>query len=124
MTTKQEISKEIVVKAIIDSIKKEHENPDIRALYVNGYKEPNKIITKENGEQGFTPDVIYTNEDSTEVYEIELDKKVKLSKWKSFSLFSKKENGNLNIVTHEEYVPHFRELLKTNNIKNAKLIYF
>ena len=72
----------------------------------------------------FTPDVVFSNEDKTELFEIELDKEIKLKKWRLFSLFSKMENGNLNIVTHEEYLPHFREILKANHINNAKLIYF
>lgn len=46
MTTKQGISKELIVQAIIEKIEKKHENPDIRALYVKGYQTPNKIITK------------------------------------------------------------------------------
>lgn len=99
MATKRKISKELVVQAIIDKIEKEQENPEIRTLYVKGYKAPNKIITKGNEEKGFTPDVVFSNEDRTELYEIELDEKIKLNKWRLFSLFSKKENGNLNIVT-------------------------
>lgn len=124
MAAKQKVNKEIVAQAIIESIEKEHENPDIRALYVKGYKTPDKIITKGDAEKGYTPDVIYSHEDSTELYEIELDKKIELNKWRLFSLFSKKENGSLNIVTQEEHLSYFRELLKTNSIKNAKLIYF
>jgi len=69
------------------------------------------------------PDLVYHHEDRTELDELELDNKIELAKWKLFALFSKKEKGNLNIVTHEEYLPRFRELLKSNNI-HAKLIYF
>jgi len=124
MVTNQNVSKELVVQAIIDTIEKEHENPDISALYVEGYKNPDKIITKGNEDKGYTPDVVYSNKDLTELYEIELDKKVELNKWRLFSLFTKKQKGHLNIVTREQYLPYFRELLKTNNINNAKLIYF
>lgn len=124
METKQNISKEIVAQAIIETIEKKDKNPEIKALYVKGYETPSKIVTKGKEEKGYTPDVVYNNEEFTELYEIELNKKVELNKWRLFSLFTKRGNGNLNIVTHEEYLPHFRELLKTNSIKNVKLIYF
>lgn len=124
MVTNQNISKELVVQAIIETIEKNHENPDIKALYVKGFEAPNKIITKGNEDKGYVPDVMYSDDDITELYEIELDKKVEMRKWKLFSLFTKKQKGHLNIVTHQGNLPHFRQLLKTNNIKNAKLIYF
>jgi len=124
MVANQNVNKEIVVQAIIETIEKNHENPDIKALYVKGFESPNKIITKGNEDKGYTPDVMYSEDDITELYEIELDKQVELRKWKLFSLFTKKQKGHLNIVTHQGNLPHFRELLKTNNIKNAKLIYF
>ena len=124
MEKTQNISKELVVQAIIETIEKNHEDPDIKALYVKGFENPHKIITKGNEDKGYTPDVMYRDDGITELYEIELDNKVEMRKWKLFSLFTKKEKGHLNIVTHQENLHHFRQLLKTNNIKNAKLIYF
>jgi hypothetical protein len=124
MATHQNINKERVVQAIIETLEKNHENPNIRALYAKGFEAPNKIITKGNEDKGYIPDVIYSDDEITELYEIELDKKVEMRKWKLFSLFTKMQKGQLNIVTHQENLPYFRELLKTNNIKNAKLIYF
>ncbi len=124
MGTTQNISKELVVQAIIETIEKNHEDPEIKALYVKGYESPSKIITKGNEDRGYVPDVMYSDDGITELYEVELDKKVEMRKWKLFSLFTKKQKGHLNIVTHQGNLPHFRQLLKTNNIKNVKLIYF
>jgi len=124
MVTNQNISKELVVQAIIETIEKNRENPDIKALYAKGFEAPNKIITKGNEDKGYVPDVMYSDDGITELYEIELNNKVEMRKWKLFSLFTKKQKGHLNIVTPQENLSHFRQLLKTNNIKNAKLIYF
>lgn len=123
MTKQNNISKEVVIQAIIEVIEREHENPEIRALHMKGYEAPYKIIRKGKDPEGFVPDVMYHHENRTELYEVELDKKVKLGKWRLFSLFSKKGKGKLNIITPKEHLPRFRELLKSNDI-HAKLIYF
>ncbi len=123
MTYKKPVSKEIVVQAIIDSIENEDGHVDIKARYLKGFETPEKIIRKGKDQEGYTPDVTVQDEDRIELYEVVLDEKVELDKWRLFSLFTSKGKRHFNIVTPEEQLPRVRDLLKSSHI-SARLIYF
>ncbi len=117
------VSKQIVVQAIIEKVEKEFDNVEIRTSVVEGYERPETISEKGNREEGFTPDVMLTSPEGTEIYEVEMDQNYQVEKWRLFSLYSGKKNGDLNIVTPEEQLPELRDVLNKNDIK-AKIIYF
>lgn len=117
------ISKELVVKAIIEKVENEHEDAQISTTLVEGYETPEKISFKGSSSEGFVPDVVMNTHETTEIYCVELDKDYQVRKWRLFSLYSMKEKGNLNIVAPEDDLPQVREVLNENNI-NARVLYF
>ncbi len=117
------ISKKIVVQAIIEKVEKEHTDVEIRTNLVEGFNQPEKIIIKGKQDKGYTPDVLLRGNNSTNIYEVELDQEYKLDKWRLFSLFSKKQKGSFNIVAPEDNIPLVRKALNENQI-NARIIYF
>jgi hypothetical protein len=100
-----------------------YEDVDIRTSLVEGFSQPDKIIIKGKRDKGYTPDVLLRDDNSTDLYEVELDRDYNLDKWRLFSLFSNKLKGSFNIVAPEDNVPQVRKLLDENQI-NAKIIYF
>ena len=117
------ISKNLVVKAIIEKAENDYNDVEIKTSLVEGYEKPEKIVIKGNEENGYTPDVLLRSEKNTDLYEVELDENYKLDKWRLFSLYSNKQKGNFNIVAPENNLHHLKEALKENQI-NAKIIYF
>ncbi|MEA1896909.1 MAG: hypothetical protein U9N53_04520 [Bacteroidota bacterium] len=117
------ISKNHVVKAIIEKAKNDYDDVEIRTSLVEGYEKPGKIIIKGNEEKGYTPDVLLRSENATDLYEVELDENYKLDKWRIFSLYSIKQKGDFNIVAPENNLHHLKEALKENQI-HAKILYF
>jgi transcriptional/translational regulatory protein YebC/TACO1 len=117
-------TKKIVVQAIIDKIENEDEVNEIKTQIVEGYKKPEVIAQKNSDQEGYTPDVISVHTGRKDLYTVELDaENFVLEKWRLFSLYSKKSNGNFSIVTPKDNLEQVRNLLKTNQI-HAKLIYF
>ncbi|MEA1896816.1 MAG: hypothetical protein U9N53_04045 [Bacteroidota bacterium] len=118
------ISKNLVVKAIIEKAENDFDDVEIKTSLVEGYEKPEKIIIKGKEENGYSPDVLLRSKKTTDLYEVELeDKNYKLDKWRLFSLYSNKQNGNFNIVAPENNLHHLKEVLKENQI-SAKIIYF
>lgn len=117
------ITKNLVVKAIIEKAENDFDDVEIKTSLVEGYRKPEKIIIKGNEERGYAPDVLLRSEKTTDIYEVELDKNYKLDKWRLFSLYSHKQKGNFNIVAPENNLHHLKEALKENQI-SAKIIYF
>lgn len=122
MEKKAEVSKKVVVQAIIDKIKDEKKPKEIKTNIVQGYEDPEKITLKDK-EEGYVPDLKAEMKDHTELYEIELSDDYEIDKWLSFSKHLKKSKGFFYIVTPEENLKTVRDLLKTNNI-DAKILYF
>jgi hypothetical protein len=117
-------TKKIIVQAIIDKIENENQAHEIKTHIVEGYNTPEKIAKKNSDKEGYTPDVISVITGRKDLYEVELDaNNFILEKWRLFSLYSRKSNGNFNIVTPKENLEQVRNLLKSNQI-HAKLIYF
>lgn len=116
-------SKRIVAQAIIEKVKKDHNDADIRTSLVEGFEGPEEVEIKNEKGEGFTPDLLLNTGDSAEFYEIELDEEFKLEKWKLFSQYFIKRNGMFNIVTHEDNLPQLRSFLKNNQII-ARILFF
>lgn len=119
------VNKKIVVQAIIDKAEHDREYIEIMTSIVEGYERPARIMIKGEQGAGYIPDVILRKEHTTDLFEVELgrNKDYELEKWKLFSLYSHKQNGNFNIVIPEDNLTRLREVLKENQIK-AKIIYF
>lgn len=123
MATKSNVSKKLVVQAIIDKVENEQQDVTIKTGVVEGYQTPEKISDGNDEKKSYIPDVVLLSGDQTELYEVELDNEFELDKWRIFSHYTDVQDGNFNIVAPEESLPRVRETLKTNNI-NAKIIYF
>jgi hypothetical protein len=117
------ISKKIVVQAIIEKVEKEYDDVEVRTNLVEGFNQPDKIIIKGKRDKGYIPDVLLRDNNSTDLYEVELNRDYNLDKWRLFSLFSTKQKGSFNIVAPEDNVPQVRKLLDENQII-ARIIYF
>ena len=117
------VSKKIVAQAIIKKAEKDYDDVKVMTSMVEGFESPDKIMNKEKGKEGFTPDVMLRNNEVTELYEIDLSRDFKLEKWKLFSRFSNKEDRSFCIVTHEEHLHPLRDFLDQNKIK-ARILYF
>ncbi|MEA3478831.1 MAG: hypothetical protein U9R60_11670 [Bacteroidota bacterium] len=117
------ISKKIVVQSIIEKVEKEHDDLEIKTSLVEGFSQPDKIINEGKRDTGYTPDVLLRDDNSTDIYEVELDKDFNLDKWRLFSLISNKQKGSFIIVTPEDNIPQVRKALDENQI-NARIIYF
>ena len=117
------VSKKNVAEAIIEKVKDEHDDVEIRTSMVEGYERPEKILSKENQENGFIPDVMLKSDDVMELYEIDLDMDFKPERWKLFSQFTHTGKGSFSIVTPEENVNPLRMFLKENNIE-ARILFF
>lgn len=120
---KNTVKKEFVVQALIDKIEKENQDIEIKTRIVKGYDSPKRIAKQDSDQKGFTPDVLSSTPEKTDLYEVELTQDYKLEKWKLFSLYSNKLKGTFNIVTPQNNLTAIRNKLKENNIK-AKIIYF
>ena len=119
---KKNIDKTMVVKAVISKIKDEGKPDKIKAKDLKDYKTPSKILYKEKNSH-IIPDLAVYNDDGLYLYEVELDDKMDIEKWKIMSLYSKKYKGFLYLVVPD----HLREKVKNElqkNQVNAGLIYF
>jgi hypothetical protein len=117
------VSKKNVAQAIIQKVEQDHDDVKIMTSMVEGYEKPEKIMSKEEQEEGYIPDVMLRSDDITELYEIDLDQNYKLDRWGFFSRWTSKENGSFSIVTPEEHVNPLRSFLKKNNIE-ARILFF
>jgi len=120
---KSNVSKKIVVQAIIDKVENDQKDVTIQTGVIEGYPKPEKITDGNDENKSYIPDVVLLSDDHTELYEVELENEFELDKWKIFSSFTAGQEGHFNIVTPEESLPRVRETLKSNNI-DAKIIYF
>ncbi len=79
------------------------------------YERPGLIFHKEN-EKGFFPDIMVSNDERDLVFEIELDKKQKLEKWRTFSKYARRHDGRFFIITPEKIAGKTQKLLHKNKI--------
>jgi hypothetical protein len=119
----KKVNKELIVEAIIEKYKKDYDQVNFQTGLLQGYENPGKVILKGNDSEGYTPDVVMESPERVELFEVEMGEKYHPEKWRLFSLFTNKQNGNFNIVTPEEQLPQMREFLDMNKI-DAKILYF
>lgn len=117
----QNITKEMVSLAVVSKIK--NDNPQqIRAEHIEKYEDPESVTDTGSGKT-YTPDMLVYYERGIDIYEIELDDKQSVDKWKSFESFAKKNNGYLYIIVPEDIKQDTSKIIISENI-NAGIIYF
>jgi len=118
----QRMNKTIVSRAIISKIEIENHPKEVRTKHVMGYETPNKILVQGNDE-GYVPDIAAFYDDETVVYEIELNKAMPIEKWKSLSMYARKNHGRFYLVVPDYLKEEIKAEMKENEV-NAGLIYF
>ena len=120
----RELRKKFVVQAIVNKIEKESPGCKIKTDFIPGYPNPAKLVNNDKQDEGFVPDLVSETDGKQNIYEVELDEnEYSPKKWRLFSLFSRKANGDFNIVVPENKLDGMKYLLTENKI-SAKLIYF
>jgi hypothetical protein len=118
----KQIDKSMVSHAIVSKINKDRNPIEIRASHLDEYKNPGKISIYSR-QEFFVPDIEAIYEKENVVYEIELDEKLKVTKWLAFSKYVRKSNGSFYLVVPMQFKESFRKILE-NNAVNAGLITF
>jgi hypothetical protein len=116
------IDKTMVTRAVIIKIQDDRDPELIKATHLEGYADPDPIYIK-GEDKAYKPDIVSVQKDVINVYEIELNDKMPVEKWRLFSAYAHKHNGNLFLVVPD----YLKESIK-NEIKDKKipsgLIYF
>ncbi len=118
----QKINKSIVIRAIISKLEDERKPKEIKTNHIAGYNRPVCLSTDNNGES-YVPDITAIYDNETIVYEIELNKKMPVDKWRIFSKHARKNNGNFYLVVPK----YLKEDIKNKLIEeevNAGVITF
>ncbi len=118
----QEINKSIVSRAIIAKLEDERNPKEIRTNHIVGYNSPDRIST-DNSSEVYVPDIAAIYENETIVYEIELNKKMPVDKWRIFSKYARKNNGNFYLVVPKYLKEDIKNKLIEEEI-NAGVITF
>lgn len=120
MSNADEITKKNVVRAIIEKINTEDNHTRIFTDYFTGYHSPEKLNVKD---KIFKPDLTTDNNEQVDIYEVELEQKNNITKWKVFSDYACNKNGNFFIILPESNSKTIKSILTEQKIK-ANLIYF
>lgn len=116
------IDKEMVSRAVIKKIRVDLNPETIKAKHIKDYDNPRAILQK-GSKKGYRPDIITVKRDEINIFEIELDDKMPVEKWKLFSSYASKNNGNLFLVVPENLKEIIKKEIKSNLIA-SRLIYF
>ncbi len=116
------IDKTMLVRAVISKIEDKGRPIKIEAKDLEEYDTPIKIYSKEKN-NAFIPDLAVYYYDELNLYEIELDEKIDIEKWKLMSLHTQKYKGHLYLVVPDTKKEKVKSELKKRKIK-AGLIYF
>lgn len=119
---KKTIDKSKVTKSLIKLLKEERNPETIKAKNIDSLETPDKVSLK-NNKQTYVPDVAVIYDNSTSLYEIELDNTMPVDKWKLFSLYARKSNGNFYLVVPEYLKEDIKKEINDNQI-NAGLMFF
>ncbi len=112
----------MVTRAVIIKIK-DAEAPDvIKATHIQGYDDPD-IIGNKGNDKGYKPDIVAFKENETNIFEIELDDKMPVNKWRLFSEYAQKNNGNLFLVVPDYLKESIKNEMQKQQIR-SRLIYF
>ncbi len=122
MVMEQKIDKTKVARAVVAKIEEDWDTSTIKSKHIVGFEHPNPLSIKGKDEK-YTPDIIASHKHGTSVYEIELDDTYTVDKWKIFSLYARKNNGNLFLVIPDYLRKSVKETITENKI-NAGIIYF
>jgi hypothetical protein len=117
------VTKEQVAQAIITQLEEQDNKISIKTGLFKTYKSPPKIIQKSIN-AAYYPDIqITTSDGHINIYEIELNTKINIEKWRVFSLFTKLKQGELFIIVPEPNLSAIKRIIVENNFKNIKLMY-
>lgn len=116
------IDKIRVVRAVISTIKDNSEPNKIQSKDLKEYGNPMKITLKDKKRE-FIPDLAVYYNNGVNLYEIELENKIDVEKWRLMSSYAKKFHGHLFLVVPDFLREKVKNELKSNAI-NAGLIYF
>ena len=94
-----ELNKETVVQAVITKINKNNRKT-IRTKHLKNFEGPEKISDQE-GLHNYVPDISVEYKGSLILFEIELNNKFNIHKWKSISEYVAQNNGKLTLVFPE-----------------------
>lgn len=116
------IDKTMVARAVIIKIKDDKKADVIKAKYIQGYDDPD-IIGNKGNDKGYKPDILTSKGNETNIFEIELDDKMPVNKWRLFSEYAQKNNGNLFLVVPDSLKESIKNEMQKHKI-NSRLIYF
>jgi hypothetical protein len=86
------------------------------------YDSPGKIMAPDK-KQAIIPDIAAHYPEETNLYEVELDNKMKIGKWKMLLSYARGRNGHLFLVVPDYMKENVKKELRDNDF-NAGLIYF
>ena len=124
MKAKQNVDKTMVTKAVITKIQGDFKPQFIKAQHVNDYNDPDTIYVKgSKTEKGYKPDIIASKGEQINIYEIELDDKLPVTKWRFFSNYAREHNGEFYIVVPDYLKEDVKKEIQDKDIYSG-LIYF
>jgi hypothetical protein len=122
MRKEENVDKKMVARAVIQKLQDEGSPKEIKTNYLAGFKSPERVMIK-GTDVVFIPDIVADYGKETCLYEIELSDDIETDKWKWFSLYAKKNNGNLYLVIPNWLRKPVKQKLNEQHI-NAGIIYF
>jgi hypothetical protein len=122
MENTRSFDKSTILRVMIQDIEKKKHPMEIKTDHLKNYNSPEKLTLK-GRQEIHKPDMVVVFDKETHLYEVELDKKMKPDKWKLYSLYARKNHGNLYLIVPDWLRDPVKERLKEENI-NAGLIYF
>lgn len=116
-------NKKLIANVMLEEIEKDKPAKIETELFKN-FKIPEKIVLKEKN-TGYTPDIkVVLDDGKINLYEIELEEKYDIEKWKLYSVYAKRSKGDLYIILPDWMLDQVKNTLVQNEIKNVNLIYF
>lgn len=122
MRKEETTNKEKIVQAVIDNLLEKKQPKEIKTPYIEKYETPAGLKAR-NGNKTFVPDITAIFDDSSNLYEIELDDDFQVNKWKLFSIYARERNGKLFLVVPEWLKESVKKELVDKNI-HAGIIFF
>ena len=118
----KKINKPMVSRAIVSKLEHERNPKEIKTNHIVGYNSPGRVSLEKNDE-GFVPDIAAIYENEIIVYEIELNNKMHVDKWLSFSKYARKNKGSFYLVVPKYLKEEIKNKLEEKEI-NAGVITF
>ncbi len=122
MQKNKDIDKAAIIRAVITTIESEKEPQLFETRYTGKYGTPEKIKLKD-GNREFIPDLAVHYDAQVDLYEIELEDKIDVEKWRQMALYAKNLKGHLFLVVPDYLCEKVKNKIKTSEI-NMGLIYF